>query len=69
MHGAMIRIVMRNLAPSSYLISSQSTDPCPEVEITMKNFTPLTIITHFTSSEKHDLTVGITLLNNPLLSQ
>jgi hypothetical protein len=54
-HVGDYNLVMRNLVPSSYLISSQSADQCPEVEITMTICPPLPIITHFTSSEKHDL--------------
>jgi hypothetical protein len=54
-HVGDYNLVMRNLAPSSYLISSQSADPRPKVEITMKICPPPPIIMHFTSSVKHDL--------------
>ena len=54
-HVGDYNLVVRNLAPSSYLISSQSADPRPEVEITMKICPPPQIIMHFTSSEKRDL--------------
>jgi hypothetical protein len=44
-------LIMKNIAPSSYLLSSQSANPCPEVEITIKICHAL-IFMHFTSSAK-----------------
>jgi len=70
-HTSDYNLVTRNSAPSSYLIGSQSADPCLEVEITMKICPPhpfqLLWILHLLKNMI--LTVGITLLNNPLLSQ